>query len=154
MFDQTAAYDRCTSTELATLVETNHHDLMVLENRVLLLAAAWADAHDPDSTSGDDYAPLIHRSRIVGGDGTPEVSEYAATEFGALQGVGYVSAWSMIADALDLRHRFPRIWTQVQAGQVRAWQARRVAEAPRELSYGGCQVFCVRRVVDLEFGLV
>ncbi len=135
MFDQAAAYDRCTSTELATLVETNHRDLMVLENRVLLLAAAWADAHNPDSTSGDDYAPLIHRSRIVGGDGTPEVSEYAATEFGALQGVGYVSAWAMIADALDLRHRFPRIWTQVQAGQVRAWQARKVAEATRELSY-------------------
>ena len=134
MFDKTAVYDRCTSIELATLVETNHRDLMVLENRVLLLAAAWADAHDPDSTS-DDYAPLIHRSRIVGGDGTPAVSEYAATEFGALQGVGYVAAWSMIADALDLRHRFPRIWVQVNAGQVKAWQARRVAEATRELSY-------------------
>ena len=134
MFEQTAVYDRCTGAELAALVETNHRDLMRLENRVLLLAAAWADAHDPES-DGDDYAPLIHRAKVVGGDGTPAVSEYAAAEFGALQGVGYVSAWAMIADALDLRHRFPRIWVQVRAGQVRAWQARKVAEATRHLTW-------------------
>lgn len=62
------------------------------------------------------------------------MSEYAAHEFGALQGVGMASGWCLIADALDLRHRFPRIWTQVQAGQVRAWQARKVAEQTRHLS--------------------
>lgn len=132
MFDNVAEYDRCTGTELATLIETNHRDLVRHENRVLVLAAAWADLHDADPDQ--DYAPLVHRSRAAGGEGTPDVSEYAAHEFGALQGVGMASGWCLIADALDLRHRFPRIWTQVQAGQVRAWQARKVAEQTRHLS--------------------
>ena len=39
---------------------------------------------------------------------------------------------------LDLRHRLPRLWTQVRAGQVRAWQARKVAEMTRPLSWEAC----------------
>ena len=31
--------------------------------------------------------------------------------------------------ALELRHRLPRLWSQVQAGRVPAWRARLVAEA-------------------------
>ena len=40
----------------------------------------------------------------------------------------------MIADALDLRHRLPSIWAAAQAGQVPAYQARRIAHATRHLT--------------------
>ena len=133
MFESVEMLDRCTGVELAGLIETNHEVLVRHENQALVLAAAWADQHDHEPA--EPYAPLIHRMRAVGGDGTPEVSEYAAAELGALQGTGMFSAWNMIAAALDLRHRFPRIWTQVRTGQVRAWQACRVAEDTRDLSY-------------------
>jgi hypothetical protein len=39
------------------------------------------------------------------------------------------AAKKLIGQALELRHRLPRLWRQVQSGQVPAWQARRVAEA-------------------------
>lgn len=41
----------------------------------------------------------------------------------------------LVAGALDLRHRMPRLWRLVVAGAVRAWQARAVARATHELSW-------------------
>ena len=67
----------------------------------------------------------------VGGEGTPEVSEYCAAELGALQGTGMAAARMSIADALDLRYRLPRLWGRVLTGGVRAWQARKIAEQTR-----------------------
>jgi hypothetical protein len=124
--------------ELAGLVAANHADLLVREARVLLLAAAWADAHDVDPAS-PEYRPLVERACAWGGEGTPEVSEYCAAELGALQGTGIVAARMLIADALDLRHRLPTLWARVQAGEVRAWQARKVAQATRALPYAAAR---------------
>ena len=123
------------ASDLTGLVEANHRALVEHENQVLVLAAAWADLHDRDL---EHWSPLVERARAVGGEGTPAVSEFAAAEFGALQGVGMVSAWNLIAAALDLRHRLPKLWGQVKAGQVRAWQARKVAEATRHLPWDAC----------------
>ena len=78
-----------------------------------------------------DYQPLVERACAFGGEGTPEVSEYCAAELGALQGIGMWAARLLIADALDLRYRLPRLWERVRTGGVRAWQARKVAEATR-----------------------
>ena len=44
------------------------------------------------------------------------------------------SASRLIGDALDLRHRLPSIWAATQAGQVPAYQARRIASATRHLT--------------------
>jgi len=111
-----------TDRELAGLIVGNHAELLVREARVLLLAAAWADAYDVDMAS-PEYRPLVERVCAWGGEGAPEVSEYCAAELGALQGTGIVAARMLIADALDLRHRLPTLWARVQAGEVRAWQA-------------------------------
>lgn len=120
--------------QLAVLFGENHAELVRAECRALVLAAAWADAHaiDPD---GHEHEPLVPRACAWGGEGTPEVSEFCAAELGALQGTGLGSARMLIADALDLRYRLPRLWAQVQAGQVRGWQARKVAEQTRLLSW-------------------
>ena len=51
-----------------------------------------------------------------------------------VHGIGTMAAQLLIADALDLRHRLPQIWTRVLAGGVRVWRARKVAQATRHLS--------------------
>ena len=125
------------SARLAGLIEQNHAELKAAECRMLQLACAWADAHYLDS-AGQEYQPLIQRACAWGGAGTPEVSEYCAAELGALQGTGMVAARGLIADALDLRYRLPRLWDRVLTGGVRAWQARRIAEQTRPLSWEAC----------------
>jgi hypothetical protein len=128
--------DRLTGAQLAARIAANHAQLLDHETQVLVLACAWADLHDADPAQ--PYSPLVERSCAWGGEGTPEVSEFCAAEFGTLQGVGIMSGRAMIADALDLRHRLPRLWAGVQAGGVRAWQARKIAQATRALSWEAC----------------
>ena len=125
------------AAQLAGLIEQNHAELTARECRMLQLACAWADAHYLDS-GGEEYQPLIQRACAWGGEGTPEVSEYCAAELGALQGTGMAAARALIADALDLRYRLPRLWGRVLTGGVRAWQARRIAEQTRVLSWEAC----------------
>ena len=125
------------TAQLAGLIEQNHAELVSAECRMLQLACAWADAHYLDSGS-EEYQPLIQRACAWGGEGTPEVSEYCAAELGALQGTGIMAARALIADALDLRYRLPRLWGRVLTGGVRAWQARKIAEQTRALSWEAC----------------
>jgi hypothetical protein len=134
MFDSERDLGAVSTSELAGLIEQNHAELMQRECQQLVLAATWADRHylDPD---GLDYHPLVERACAFGGEGTPEVSEYCAAELGALQGIGMWAARFLIADALDLRYRLPRLWDRVRTGGVRAWQARKIAEATRPLSW-------------------
>lgn len=130
MFDPVR--DAWTSDQLAARIGANQAELRERECEALLLAAAWADVHGVDTTA-PGYEPLVERACVWGGEGTPEVSEYAVHELGALHGVSGASAEGLIADALDLRHRLPRLWARVRAGSVRAWQARAVAQATHGL---------------------
>ena len=137
MFDSGVGLPAVGAAQLAGLIEQNHTELKAAECRMLQLACAWADAHYLDSGS-QEYQPVIQRACAWGGEGTPEVSEYCAAELGALQGTGIMAARALIADALDLRYRLPRLWDRVLTGGVRAWQARRIAEQTRPLSWEAC----------------
>jgi hypothetical protein len=123
------------AVQLAAAVTDNQTVLHRAECRVLELACAWADVH---SREPGDYSPLVERARFYGGPGTPAVEEFCVAEFGALHSTSTMAAQLLIADALDLRHRLPRLWRQVLAEDVRAWQARKVAEATRPLSEEAC----------------
>ena len=57
------------------------------------------------------------------------MAEFCLAELGAVLGVSTVAAKKLVGHALELRHRLPRLWAQVQAGRVPAWRARSVAEA-------------------------
>ena len=72
-------------------------------------------------------------------------AEYCCAELGALLGVGIFAARLLIADALDVRYRLPRLWDRVRTGGVRAWQARKVAETTRLLS--------AEAAADLDYAL-
>ena len=117
----------------AAAVSAVHQRMVEQECLLLQLAAHWADLHSPDSVSADP-GPGRERARRLGGEGTPEVLEFAAAELGARQATTTGAGRALLADALDLRHRLPQIWTRVLAGGVRVWRARKVAQATRHLS--------------------
>ncbi|WP_139209845.1 DUF222 domain-containing protein [Microlunatus flavus] len=135
MFDP--AVEVATAAQLAERIADAHARLVEAECEELVLAAAWADAHylDPDGTRQHEFAPVVERSVAWGGDGCPPVSEHCALELGALRGTGATTARMLITDALDVRHRLPRLWALVRAGSVRQWQARAVAQATHALSW-------------------
>ncbi len=116
--------------------------------RLLELAALWADHHPAGGILHryTDLAIAGEESARFGGDGTPEVAEFAPAELGVEIGVSPGQARMLIADALDLRHRLPRLWGRVQAGQVPARDARRVAARTRLLTVEQAMVVD-RRVV-------
>jgi hypothetical protein len=102
---------------------------------ILQLAAQFAILHDEDTLDARSR-DLDGREQAVGfgGDGTPLVTEFCAAHFGARLKLSPYSARSLIADALDLRHRLPELWRRVQALEVKISYARYVARKTRNLS--------------------
>ncbi len=113
--------------------EANEHTLITAETRRLHLAAHWADLHPGDAVVQSRLPGTEHPVQL-GGDGTPTVGDFAPAELGCVLRMSDGSACRLIADALDLRHRLRSIWTAAQAGQVPAYQARRIASATRHLT--------------------
>ena len=123
----------------ARAVADGHRFIVAEETQLFRLAAHWADLHHPDAKIIDGYVlPGTERAKRYGGAGTPAVSEFAPAEFGALQEMTTSAAVAMIADALDVRHRLPRLWRLVVSGGVRVWKARKVAVQTRHLSPEAC----------------
>src|SRR6478735_4715029 len=98
----------------------------------LLLAAQWADLHPPESIHSAAVYSVASGGREheepIAGEGAPLVAEFCFAELGGVLGVSTVAAKRLVGHALELRHRLPRLWAQVQAGRVPAWRARAVAE--------------------------
>ena len=75
----------------------------------------------------------------IGGEGTPEVAEFCAVELAISLEVHPLAARSLLADALDLRHRLPTLWHLVTVDlALPDWVARKIARLTRALS--GVQV--------------
>ena len=102
------------------------------EADLLMLAAHFADLHpvpdggvraghgDPtlrisNGVIGGDLGGGLGRERYgpLAGDGTPEVAEFAAEELAAALAITLDAAKKLIGDALELRHRLPRLWALV-----------------------------------------
>src|SRR5918994_4832489 len=125
------------TAELARCVVATHQTHQAAGCRMLILGAAWADAHPrmrPVLNEAGKPCPGGDRGRIFGADSNPEASEFCPVEFGALQSTSTAAAALLIGDALDLRHRLPLIWHRVMASEISPSKARRVAQATRELS--------------------
>ncbi|MDX6235749.1 MAG: hypothetical protein QOG10_564, partial [Kribbellaceae bacterium] len=110
--------------------------------RQLEVALAFADRYpDPRADAGTGYGsgfaesvPGGERGRVYGGSGCPAVAEFAVAEFAAVFGLSTGAGEAVIGDALALRHRLPRLWATVLAGEAVAWRARQVARLSRALS--------------------
>ena len=95
------------------------------EIRILELALDWAAIHGP----GDAESLGFERGVLVAGEGTPEVGEFCAHEFAAALNLSTESGRSLIADAVELAHRLPRVWVRVKAGDLPPWRARRISSS-------------------------
>ena len=105
------------------------------EATIVAAAAHWADLHgEVERLESGVALPGLERLVQLGGDGTPEVAEFAAAELAAILAVSTFAGQRLVADALDLRHRLPRLWERVVAGEVRPYVARQVAERSRSLT--------------------
>ena len=139
-----------------SLVAEAHHTVLMNECRLVELAAHWADLHHPDSQAPVERPlPGAEQGRQLGGDGTPEVLEFAAAELGARIETSSGSARALMADALDLRHRLPELWQLIMTGGVPAWKARKVAQATRHLSRDSAMqvdAAVARAIIGLPWG--
>ena len=102
------------------------------EADLLRAACAWADLHPAESIGdavrfGDTPVP-------VAGPGAPLVAEFCVAEFAAAVGLPTETGKAYLGEALELRHRLPRTWARVEAGDLPAWRARRIARATIALS--------------------
>ena len=105
------------------------------EANLLQAAVEWAAMHSTDSIDeaemlvgyGDQGMPLA-------GEGAPLVAEFAVTEFAAAIGLSTDAGKAYVGHALELRHRLPRVWRRVVNGDLKAWQARRIADRTLLLS--------------------
>ncbi len=112
--------------------------ILTAEAEQFVLVAAWADLHgapdDPEAVVARLSATVLPGTEVFrrfGGPGTPEVGEFAVAELGVLLGTSTAAAATLIADAMDLRHRLPLLWQEVRSGSVRVWQAREAAKKTR-----------------------
>ena len=101
---------------------------MAAEAEQLVLATQWADLHAPEFVADcEALAPGAEGSKRLGGDGCPEMSEFAGAELAVYLGRTTASGEALIADAVNLRHRHPLLWRALRQGEVRVWLATKVA---------------------------
>ncbi len=127
----TGEADALTASDLLALVRVERKPPRTRAAADLLdLAARWADLHPPESihsAAAFEVRGSEHEEPIAG-EGCPLVAEFCIAELGAVLGISTTSAKKLIGHALELRHRLPRLWSQVHSAQVPAWRARSVAE--------------------------
>ena len=86
-----------------------------------------------------DPGPLgeadLHGEGLVplAGPGAPWVAEFAPADLAAALGISHDAARQLLADALELAHRLPRLWDRVRAGAVPVWRARLIARDTTDL---------------------
>ncbi|MEL4357845.1 MULTISPECIES: DUF222 domain-containing protein [unclassified Luteococcus] len=97
------------------------------EAKELGLVAHFADLHSTVDEQPGKVLPGVEKLVQVGSEGTPEVAGFCALELAAALGLGVPDATVLLANALDLRHRLPRLWQRVMAAETPVWLARRIA---------------------------
>src|SRR5680860_1514153 len=107
------------------------------EADVLTAAVIWAEQHPPESI--DDAATWLaagcgDTGLPLAGPGAPLVAEFCIAEFALALGRSTDSGRALIADAVELKYRLPKVWARIRSGALQAWRARRVAQATLGLS--------------------
>ena len=104
----------------------------------LELALEWARLHPcPANETPAHWGEAdLHDEGLVplAGPGAPWVAEFAPVHLAAALGITHDAARQLIADALELAYRLPRLWKRVLAGEVPVWRARLIARETTNLS--------------------
>ena len=128
------------SMVLAAAAATEREARMV-ELRRLELAVQWCVLHPATAETGvathnpDTTLPgVLGLDESLGGDGTPAVAAFTPEPFAAAMEMSPAAGAQLLADALDLTHRLPRLWPGSRRCTIPAWQARRAAQHTHQLS--------------------
>src|SRR4029079_4496734 len=95
--------------------------------RLLQHAQIYADRFHPSVCgvrAGRRLAAGREGAVVLGGEGCPEIAEFAIAEFGVMLAISPRVAAGLLGEALALRHRFPFTWARVLAGDATPWKAR------------------------------
>lgn len=111
-----------------------HRRILLDEATLFVAAAVWADLHHPESRRTESLLPGSERPVTLGGEGTPELLEFAIGLYATGRRLSSEQGRAVIADALDTRHRLPHLWRLVQQLEVDVRRVRRVATLTRHLS--------------------
>ncbi len=126
--------DDLSAREALLAVEHARHRELSAQADTMALAAHWCDLHGEVTYDHEGRVRVGDEELVtIGGDGTPQVEEFAAAEFGAMRHQNPGAARNLLADALDLRHRLPHLWAAVHALKVEVWLARKIASMTRAL---------------------
>ena len=94
---------------------------------VIKAAAKWAAMHSGESLVGpvDEW----HESCLpLGGEGCPEVAEFAVIEFAAALGRSTESGRRYLSHAVEGHYRLPGCWARLEAGELPAWRLAFIAD--------------------------
>ncbi|WP_179229008.1 DUF222 domain-containing protein [Parenemella sanctibonifatiensis] len=134
--DGTADPHTTAALKVISAIRAARHEKLQAEAREFMQAAAFADLYDSDwyaiaypAGSGTLGERLVR----LGGDSTPLVAEFCVLELSAALGMAEEEGHMLLADALALRHRFPKTWEVLGEGRLRVWQVRHVVSKTREL---------------------
>ena len=145
--------------DLATLLTADllesaaEHDAEArrVDARRLMHAQVYADRFHPSACPGRPGRRACdgrERAVVLGGDGCPEILEFAVAEFAVVLGISPRVAANYIGQALALRHRFPFTWARVLAGEATAWKACRIVAECVKLSQDAA-AYVDRRIANL-----
>ncbi|GAA4677874.1 hypothetical protein [Nocardioides nanhaiensis] len=124
----------------ADLLRAAEHEILATrrsEVRQYELLLAWADLHSGDPQDQPGAVPARHGGpKLIypGRDGTPGVVDLCLPEIAAARGESPLTCRNTLRVALDLRHRFPRTWAQIQALVLPVWVGRQITHLARDLT--------------------
>ncbi len=127
------------------------------DRQLFITIAEWADRHTTGALMPDLYGTFglpdddahteaenawVTRFGMPGADtmlelagpGAPEISEFAVIELAAALGRSTDSGRMLLSDAVEAKHRLPKIWQRLLDGQVQVWRIRRVTDLTRSLT--------------------
>jgi uncharacterized protein DUF222 len=122
---------------LLAALETTQAELDRHEIAKFRLAVEWADANPADGL--DDAATVdgTEGELAIAGPGAPLVAEFCVADLALAVGLTTDAGRSYLGDAVEVRHRLPRLWARVLAGEVPVWRARRIAARTKALPADG-----------------
>jgi hypothetical protein len=99
---------------------------------VMKAAAAWAAMHSLASLVGP-LESWHEKALPLGGEGCPEVAEFAVTEFGAALGKSTPAGRHYLAQAVEGRYRLTECWKRLEAGVLPGWKLGFIADRTMSL---------------------
>ena len=98
------------------------------DREVMIATARFAAMHTGDSLVGP-LESWHERALPLGGEGCPEVAEYAVVEYAAAMRLSPVSGRRRLSLTVEARYRLPACWRQMEhKRQLPAWKLRMIAE--------------------------